>query len=133
MMATMPGENRSIADLIGDLSGNVSTLMRKEIQLARAETSEKVNQAMVAVGSILGGAVLAIAALIVLLQALVIGLTNAGIPAGWSALIVGIVVAVVAYALVQKGANDLKAGSLAPGRTIDSLKQDAQTLKEQAR
>lgn len=132
-MATMPGENRSIADLIGDLGGNVSTLMRKEIQLARAETSEKVSQAMVAVGAILGGAVLAIAALIVLLQALIIGLTNAGIPAGWSALIVGAVVAGIAYALVQKGTNDLKAGNLVPGRTVDSLKQDAQTLKEQAR
>lgn len=133
MMADMSGESRSVTDLIGDLSGNVSTLMRKEIQLARAETSEKASQAMVAVGSILAGAVLALAALIVLLQALVIALTNAGIPAGWSALIVGVVVAGIAYALAQKGANDLKAGNLVPGRTIDSLKQDAETLKEQAR
>lgn len=133
MMASISGENRSIADLIGDLSGNVSTLMRKEIQLARAETSEKASQVMVAVGSILAGAVLALAALIVLLQALVIALTNAGIPAGWSALIVGVIVAGIAYALAQKGANDLKAGNLVPERTISTLKQDAETLKEQAR
>ena len=127
------GDNRTITDLLGDLSGNVSTLMRKEIQLARAETSEKVSQAMVAIGSILSGAVLALAALIVLLEALVIALTNAGIPAGWSALIVGVIVAGIAYALIHKGTNDLKAGSMAPERTIDSLKQDAQTLKEQTR
>lgn len=133
MMATMSGDNRSISDLVGDLGNNVSTLMRKEIQLARAETSEKVSQATVAVGSIVAGAVLAIAALIVLLQALVIGLSNAGIPPGWASLIVGVVVAGIAYALVQKGASDLKAGNLVPGRTIDSLKQDAHTVKEQAR
>jgi VIT1/CCC1 family predicted Fe2+/Mn2+ transporter len=132
-MATSGSENRSIPELLGDLSGNVSTLMRKEIQLARAETSEKVSQAMVSVGSILGGAVLALAALIVLLQALVIALTNAGIPAGWSALIVGVIVAGIGYALIHKGTNDLKADNLAPERTIDSLKQDAQTLKEQTR
>ena len=132
-MATSAGDNRSITELLGDLSGNVSTLMRKEIQLARAETSEKINQATVAVGSILGGAVLALAALIVLLQALVIALTNAGIPAGWSALIVGVIVAGIAYALIHKGTSDLKAGNLAPERTIDSLKQDAETLKEQTR
>ena len=132
MMATA-SDNRSITDLLGDLSGNVSTLMRKEIQLARAETSEKVGQAMTAVGSILGGAVLALAALIVLLQALVIALTNAGIPAGWAALIVGVIVAGIAYALIHKGTSDLKAHNLAPERTIDSLKQDAQTLKEQTR
>ncbi len=132
-MATSTSDDRSITDLLGDLSGNVSTLMRKEIQLARAETSEKVSQAMVAVGSILGGAVLALAALIVLLQALVIALTNAGIPAGWSALIVGVIVAGIAYTLIQKGSSDLKAHNLAPERTIDSLKQDAQTLKEQTR
>ena len=130
-MAT--SDPRSITDLLGDLSGNVSTLMRKEIQLARAETSEKVGQAMGAVGAILGGAVLALGALIVLLQALVIALTNAGIPAGWSALIVGVIVAVIAYALIQKGASDLKARNLTPERTFDSLKQDAQTLKEQTR
>ena len=132
-MATVSGDNRSIADIVGDLSGNVSTLMRKEIQLARAETSEKVSQAAVAVGSILAGGVLALAALIVLLQALVIALTNAGIPAGWSALIVGVMVAGIAYALIHKGTTDLKAGNLVPERTVDSLKQDAQTLKEQAR
>lgn len=126
-------DNRSIADLIGDLSGNVSTLISKEIQLARAETSEKVSQGMGAVSSILGGAVLALAALIVLLQALVIALTNAGIPAGWSALIVGVIVAGIAYALIHKGTSDLQARNLAPERTIDSLKQDAYTLKEQTR
>ena len=129
----MHADDRSLKDLFADLSSNITTLFRKEIQLVRAETSEKVTQAGVAMGSIAGGAILALAALIVLLQAVVIGLTHAGIPAGWASLIVGVVVAVIAYVLIHKGTSDLKASHLAPTRTVDSLKRDAQVAKEQVR
>ena len=124
-------DDPSLKEFFADLSNSITTLFRKEIQLVRAETSEKVTQVGVALGSIAGGAILALAALIVLLQALVIGLTEAGIPAGWASLIVGVVVAVVAYVLIHKGTNDLKASQLAPTRTMDSLKRDAQVAKEQ--
>ena len=77
----MQTDDRSLKDLLADLSNSITTLFRKEIQLVRAETSEKVTQVGVAMGSLAGGAILALAALIVLLQALVIGLTEAGIPA----------------------------------------------------
>jgi acyl-coenzyme A thioesterase PaaI-like protein len=129
----MHADDRSLKALFADLSSNITTLFRKEIQLVRAETSEKVTQAGVAMGSIAGGAILALAALIVLLQAVVIGLSHAGIPAGWASLIVGVVVAVIAYVLIHKGTSDLKASHLAPTRTVDSLKRDAQVAKEQVR
>ena len=127
----MHTDDRSLKDLLADLSNSITTLFRKEIQLARAETSEKVTQVAVAIGSIAGGAILAMAALIVLLQALVIALTEVGVPAGWASLIVGGIVAIVAYAMIYKGTSDLKAGNLAPNRTVDSLKRDAQVVKEQ--
>jgi Putative Actinobacterial Holin-X, holin superfamily III len=127
----MQTEDKSLKDLLGDLSGNITTLFRKEIQLVRAETSEKISQVGYAIGSIAGGAILALAALIVLLQALVIGITEAGVPAGWAALIVGVVVAAIAYGLIHKGTSDLKAGNLAPTRTMDSIKRDAHVAKEQ--
>ena len=129
----MHADERSLKDLLADLTNSITTLFRKEIQLARAETSEKITQVAVALGAIAGGAILALAALIVLLQALVIALTAAGVPAGWSALIVGVVVAVIAYVLIHKGTSDLKASHLAPNRTMDSIKRDAQVVKEQAR
>jgi hypothetical protein len=129
----MHADDRSLKDLLADLSNSITTLFRKEIQLARAETSEKVTQVGVALGSIAGGAILALAALIVLLQALVIGITAAGVPAGWASLIVGVVVAVIAYAFIHKGTSDLKASNLAPSRTVDSFKRDAQVAKEQVR
>jgi hypothetical protein len=127
----MHTDDRSLKDLLLDLSNNITTLFRKEIQLVRAETSEKISQVGVAVGSIAGGAVLALAALIVLLQALVIGIAEAGVPAGWASLIVGVIVAVIAYVLIHKGTSDLKASNLAPSRTVASLKRDAQVAKEQ--
>jgi hypothetical protein len=128
----MHTDDRSLKDLLADLTESITTLFRKEIQLARAETSEKVTQVAVAIGAIAGGAVLALAALIVLLQALVIAITEAGVPAGWAALIVGVVVAIIAYVLIRKGTNDLKGSSLAPSRTMDSLRRDTQVVKEQA-
>ena len=124
-------DDRSFKDLFADLTNSVSTLFRKEIELARAEASEKVSQAGVAVGAIAGGAILALAALIILLQALVIALTELGLAPALSALIVGGVVAIIAFALIYKGINDLKASSLAPTRTVDSLRQDAHMVKEQ--
>lgn len=124
-------DDRSLKALLGDLSGSISTLFRKEIQLARAETSEKITQSMVAVGAIAGGAILALAALIVLLQALVIAIAEAGVPPALAALIVGVIVAAISYFMIHKGTNDLKASSLAPARTMESLRRDAQLAKEQ--
>ena len=123
---------RSFKELFGDLTSSVSTLFRKEIELARAEASEKVSQAAFAAGSLAGGAILALAALIILLQALVIALTELGLAPALSALIVGGVVAIIAFALIYKGMNDLKARNLAPTRTVDSLRRDAHMVKEQA-
>jgi len=128
----MQTDDRSLKELLSDLTGSLTTLVRKEIQLARAETSEKITQSAVALGAIAAGGILALAALIVLLQALVIAITELGVPPALSALIVGLVVAVIAYGLVYKGTNDLKASSLAPNRTIDSLRRDAHVVKEQA-
>ena len=124
-------DDRSFKELFGDLTNSVSTLFRKEIELARAEASEKIGQAGLAVGSIAGGAILALAALIVLLQALVIALAELGLAPALSSLIVGGVVAIIAFALIYKGLNDLKAANLAPTRTVDSLRRDAHMVKEQ--
>ena len=126
-------DDRSLKELFGDLSHSVSNLFRKEIELARAEASEKISQAGVAAGSIAAGGILALAALIVLLQALVIALTELGLAPALSSLIVGGVVAIIAFALIYKGINDLKGSNLAPSRTVESLRQDAHMVKEQAR
>ena|SRR5690554_4614448 len=121
---------KSTTDMLGDALNHVSALVRKEVDLARAEISENLNKAAVAVGLIVGAVIIALTALNVLSAALVAALTDAGLDAGWSALIVGAVLAIIAFVLVGKGVNDLKASSLAPTRTAKNVKRDAYAVKD---
>lgn len=128
----MTGEptNKSAATLLSEAMSNVSGLVRNEVDLARAEISENMDKAGVALGLIAGAAVIALVALNVLAGALVAALTEAGLDPGWSALIVGAVLALVAYGLMSKGLNDLKLSSLAPTRTVKNVRRDAAAVKE---
>jgi TRAP-type C4-dicarboxylate transport system permease small subunit len=122
---------RSAPALVGDLIGNVTELFRKELQLLRAELSEKSTQAIAALGSVAAGLVVALTALNVLAAALVVALERAGIPGAWPALIVGVGLAILAFFLVRGGIAALKASSLAPDRTAHALARDAALAKEQ--
>ena len=106
-------EGRPLAELIGGLAGDISSLFRKEIQLAKAEASEKLSDTIAGVVSLLIGAVLALGALGVLLAG-----------------IVTIVVGIIAYVFVNRGLNALKASNLNMNRTAASLSRDADIVKE---
>lgn len=121
-------DERSAPALVGDLLTQTTDLFRKEIQLLRAEIGEKTNQATIAAGMILGAVVLALVALNVLAAALVAALSNI-MDAGWAALIVGGILAIIAYIMASKGINDLKATNLAPERTANAVSKDASMAK----
>jgi hypothetical protein len=123
-------QERSTAGLMADLLEQVTQLVRKEVQLFRAEMNDKTTQAMVAAGSILAAAVVAITALNVLAAALVSALVEAGIRAPWSAIIVGVALAVIAFVMAKKGMDNLKLGSLAPERTARAAGRDVSMVKE---
>ena len=123
-------QERSTPGLMTDLLDQVTQLLRKEVQLFRAEMNDKATQAVVAAGSLLAAAVIAITALNVLAGALVVALADAGIPAPWSAVIVGVGLAVVAFLIGKKGIDNLKAGSLAPERTARAAVRDVSMVKE---
>ncbi|WP_299288874.1 phage holin family protein [uncultured Tateyamaria sp.] len=125
-----PNTNKSAGNLLTDAMSNVSSLVRNEVDLARAEISENVTKAGVAVGLIAGAAIIALVALNVLAAALVGALTEAGLDATWSALIVGAGLGLIAFVLIGKGVNDLKLSSLAPTRTVKNVQRDAAAVKE---
>ncbi len=125
-----PDRQRSTPGLIADLMSQATGLFNSEIQLARAELSEKVTQGVAGLGLAIGGAVLLIGAVNVLLAAAVAALIEAGIPAPWSSLIVAAVVGLIGWLLVSIGLGRLKASRLAPGRTAGQLKRDAAMVKE---
>lgn len=125
----MSNEHSTIG-LLNEALAKVSNLVRGEVDMARAEISENLSSAGVALGMIAGAVVVALTALNVLTAAVVAGLTELGIPGGWSALIVGVVLGIIAYILLKKGTADLKLSSIAPTRTAKNVKRDAQTVKE---
>lgn len=122
--------NRTTGGLLSDALSHVSSLVRSEVDLARAEVSENIKGAGVAIGMIVGAAILALTTLNVLSAALVAALTETGVPAAWSAIIVGLFFAIIAYVMARKGISDLKLTSLAPTRTAKNVKRDAQAVKE---
>lgn len=128
-----PGENRSTSDLVGDLLSEVTTLFRKEIQLARTEMSEKVSQAIAGVGSIVVGAVLLMASLVILLQAAVGALERyADIQTPWAELIVAGLVLLIGFIMLRMGLSSLSLSRLAPSKTVDQIQRDAAVVREQA-
>ncbi|MWD27122.1 phage holin family protein [Aquicoccus sp. SCR17] len=114
---------------MSDAIGHMSSILRKEIDLARAEISQALNRAGVALGLVLAGTVFALVALNVLAAAAVEWVITAGFAAGIAALIVGGVVLVLAIILLAVGVGQLKKASLAPKRVADNVKKDAAALK----
>lgn len=131
-------ETTSLSELVGGLVSDVTGLIRKEIELAKAETSEKLGQALGGVEFLIAGAILAIAALGVLLTALVTGIAAFLINRGMSeangealsAVIVGIFVMIIAWLLLSRGLSALKSTNLSLERTTASLKTDVKVVKE---
>ncbi|MFL5333016.1 MAG: phage holin family protein [Geminicoccaceae bacterium] len=124
-------DSRSIGELLRDLANDSTALIRQELTLARTEAQEKLHQSITAVILMVAGGFLGFAALIVLLDALVYGLTEAGLERWLAALIVGGVVAAIGFLLVRKGQNDLSATRLTPDRTAASVRKDINLVKEQ--
>jgi len=124
-------DNRSIGDLIAELSRETGQLVRKEVELATTEMTAKAKKAGANVGLAAAGGALAHAGLLVLLAALVLGLSELGVEPWLSAVIVGALTIIVGYALVNKGLAALRTTSVAPTRAIESLKEDAQWTTKQ--
>ncbi|WP_195818641.1 phage holin family protein [Roseobacter sp. MH60115] len=122
--------DKSTTGLLNDAMSRVSSLVRNEVDLARAEINENIANAGVAIGLLAGAVIIALTALNVLVAAVVAGLTEAGLHGGWAALIVGVALAAVAYGMAHKGMTDLKLSNLAPTRTAKNVQRDAAAVKE---
>jgi hypothetical protein len=129
-------EGRSLLSLFSDLWRETTTLVHEEAQLAKAEMSEKVRQVTTGAGEIAAGGAILFAGFIVLLFAAVgaLDMMMETPHAVWLApLIVGLVVMIIGYIALSRGRKNLQAESLAPERTMASLRRDAQLAKEHAK
>ena len=109
----------SVGELIGNISNDLSQLFRQEGALAKAEHK----QGMLGVAGFAG-----YLAVVLLSFALVFALANV-MDAGWAALIVAVLWGIVGAVLFVTGRNKLKTVDPVPHRTVDTIKEDAQWLK----
>jgi hypothetical protein len=124
-------DERSLGDLFGDLARDMGTLVSQEMTLARTELTDKASRVGKDVAVLAAGGLVAYAGLLAIIAAAIVLLADLGVPLWASALIVGVVVAVVGYLLVQRGISALKRQDLTPHQTIQSIKEDTQWAKEQ--
>lgn len=125
-------DERSIGELLSDLTRETRTLIRQEIELATTELTEKAARKGKDAGMMAAGGFLAYAGALILLAALVIGLGHL-IGYGWSALIVGLLVTGAGAMMILTGKNDMQKTNLSPDRTKRSIKETKLWLKEQTR
>jgi uncharacterized membrane protein YqjE len=122
--ADQPG----IGELIGEITGDLSRLFRQEVELAKAEVRQEAKKAGKATGMLGAAAVAALLVLVLLSFALVYALGEV-MPLGWAALIVAVVWAVIGAVLYSAGRKQLKTVDPVPRQTAETLKEDAQWLR----
>jgi hypothetical protein len=127
---TVLRQEPSLGELFSELSQEASTLIRQEVQLAKAEVTRTATKAGKEVAFMAAGGFIAYAGFLALIAAAILGVAEF-LPLWLSALLIGVIVAGVGYLLLQKGMNGLKEINPAPRRTIETLKEDKEWLKQQ--
>lgn len=127
-MAHERAEAASVVAALKDLFADGADLVRKELQLARAEIAEALSAKIEAgiwmsIAAVLG----AIAGLLVI-QALVFGIASFGIAIHWACLIVAAILVAVAAGCFAFGRTKMR-GSLVPERTLAQIDKDLQALR----
>jgi putative superfamily III holin-X len=124
-------QERSIGELFGQLTQDMTLLVRQEIQLARSEMSEKLTRFTTNLMAVAAGGFVAYVGGLALVAALILALHDlANISLAVSALIVGAVFAIAGYVMLKRGLNELKRVDIAPRRTVENIKDDVQSIKE---
>jgi hypothetical protein len=130
---SLSNDVRSIPGLFGDAIEQLGTLVSNEVQLARAEISEKVVQAGMGVAYVAAAGVLMIPVLVVLLITLALWLDQMGMSPVVAHLTAAAVGAAVSLILGLIGLNHLKPEKLTPTVTIHQVARDVAAAKELAR
>ena|SRR6476620_1441472 len=125
--------NRSIPELFSDAVGQLAKLIGNEFELARAELSEKANQAGRAAAMIGAGAVILMPALVLLLFAVSAAFIRNGLSEPVAYLLTGAGAALVSAVLIAKGLSRLSGDALKPSITLDQVQRDKVAAKEMVR
>ena len=129
----MTGENnRSIADVLQDIVANVQTIIRSEVRLAKTEITEEASKAGRAAGMIAGGTAAALFTVWLLLLTILFALATA-IPMWSASLLLVVVMAAITTILLSAGKKRWNAVHPKPEKTIESVKENVEWVKHQAK
>lgn len=129
MSAHRAQSGSTIGEIIGSLANDVQDLVRGEIKLARAELDQKLHRVIMAAIWLVGGALLAFAGLVVVLQGAAAALALV-LPTWAASLIVGVAIVVIGGIFAWSGLSMLSLKTLTPDRSMASLQKDARTVKD---
>jgi uncharacterized membrane protein YqjE len=118
-------EANSVGDLLGRVTSDLSTLLRQELELAKAELRQEAAKAGKAGGMLGGAGVLGHLTVAFLALALTFALGNV-MDLGWAALIVAALLAAGAVVLVTRGRAQLRQLNPIPQQTVETVKEDVQ-------
>ena len=119
----------SLVNNVKSLTRDTADLVSAEIRLAKAEVSEKIDQARSGLVAIIAGLLITFIALMVLVQALVVALANV-MSAEMAALVVGVGLLAIGLLVVKLGADYLKPENLAPRRTMREARRTGERIRE---
>lgn len=123
-------DTRPTGELVKDLSTQVSTLVRQELELAKVELTAKGKEAGKGAGMFGGAGLFALYGVGALVATAILALSTA-VAAWLAALIVAVVLFAVAGVLALTGkAHTQKATPLAPEQTVETVKEDVRYTKE---
>jgi len=121
-------ENASVGELLGNVTRDLTTLLRQEIELAKVEIKVEAKKAGKATGMLGGAGLAGYMVLLFLSFALWWGLANV-MDQGWAALLVAVLWAVIGGVLYAVGRGRLRELNPTPERTVETMKQVPQALK----
>ena len=124
-----PGNKHS--GLFAELARETSTLVRQELRQAGTEMGQRLTGVGKEAGVLVAGAVIIHAAFLTIVAAIILGLIDLGLDWWLSALIVGLVLAGVGYALVEQARKAIKRADILPRHTMESVREDQEWVKEQ--
>ena len=127
--SNVPEQEKSLGELFGDLTRETSELVREELNLAKAEMTEKATKAAKDAAMTAVGGFVAYMGVLVLVAALVLGLATAGMPAWAAALVIGLIFCIGGALAAMQGIKALKTIDPVPHQTVQTLKEDGELVK----
>ncbi len=125
------GDDRSVGEILADLSQQTAELVRREMRLAEAEMTQKAYRAGKNAGFLAAGGALAYAGLLAVVAGMIMLFGRSRRP-WFSAFVVGLSVAGAGSLLALKGLDALRQEGVVPQETVETLEENREWLRDQA-